>query len=116
MNDSDIPILKRLHDLYNTFHEYRRTVPKAERFTLYERSENAILDVVECVLQAGYSKTGDKAALLDRASVKLNVLRFMIRLLKETKALDVKKYAFLQEIIDEIGRMLGGWIRSTGSR
>jgi len=115
MNDSDIPILKKSYDLYRTFHTYRRIVPKAERFTLYERSENAILDMVETILEAGYSKSAQKALVLERASVKLNVIRFFVRLLKETRAIDIKKYAILQEMIDEIGRMLGGWIRSIGS-
>ena len=115
MNDSDIPILKTSFDLYRTFHTYRRIVPKAERFTLYERSENAILDMVETILEAGYSKSAQKALVLERASVKLNVIRFFVRLLKETRAIDIKKYAILQEMIDEIGRMLGGWIRSIGS-
>ena len=115
MNDSDIPILKKSYDLHRTFHTYRRIVPKAERFTLYERSENAILDMVETILEAGYSKSAQKALVLERASVKLNVIRFFVRLLKETRAIDIKKYAILQEMIDEIGRMLGGWIRSIGS-
>lgn len=116
MDDSDIPILKKSYELYRTFHEYRRSVPKAERFTLYERGENAILDVVECILEAGYLKSGNKSALLDRASMKLNVLRFLIRLLKETRAIDAKKYIALQAMIDDIGRQLGGWMRSAGPR
>lgn len=116
MNDSDIPILKKAYDLYRTFHTYRRVVPKVERFTLYERCENAILDMIEAILEAGYSRSGQKALVLEHTSVKLNIARFFIRLLKETRAIDVKKYAVLQEMVDEIGRMLGGWIRSTGAR
>lgn len=116
MNDTDIPILKKAYDLYRTFHMYRRVVPKAERFTLYERCENAILDTIEAILEAGYSKSTQKAFVLERASVKLNIVRFFIRLLKETRAIDIKKYTTLQEMVDEIGRMLGGWIRSTGPR
>lgn len=116
MNDTDIPILKKAYDLYRTFHTYRRVVPKAERFTLYDRCENAILDMIEALLEAGYSRSAQKSPVLERASVKLNIVRFFIRLLKETRCIDVKKYTVLQEIIDEIGRMLGGWIRSTGAR
>ena len=115
MNDADIPILKKAYDLYLIFHMYRRVVPKAERFTLYERCENAILDMIEAILEAGYSKSVQKAATLERASVKLNIVRFFTRLLKETRSIDTKKYVKLQEMIDEIGRMLGGWIRSTSS-
>ena len=116
MNDADIPILKKSYDLYRTFNEYRRVVPKAVRHTIYERSENAILDMVEYILEAGYSKSGDKVAILERASVKLNLLRFFVRLMKETRSIDTKKYTVLQAHIDEIGRMLGGWIRSQGSK
>ncbi|OHA26139.1 MAG: hypothetical protein A3C06_03945 [Candidatus Taylorbacteria bacterium RIFCSPHIGHO2_02_FULL_46_13] len=114
MNETDIPILKRTYDLYKLFHEYRKIIPKQDRFTVYERSENVILDVLECFLEAGYSKSTHKLALLEKASVKLNALRFFIRLLKDTRSLDAKKYLALQTLIDEIGRMLGGWIRSTG--
>jgi hypothetical protein len=35
--------------------------------------------------------------------------------MKETKVFDLKKYTVLQEKIDEIGRMLGGWIRSSSN-
>lgn len=95
------------------FHEYRKLVSKADRFTVYERSENLIIDIIELFLEAGYTKSAHKCAVLEKASVKLNTLRFLIRLMKETKVFDLKKYTTLQEKIDEIGRMLGGWIRST---
>ena len=114
MTDADIPILKKAYDLYRTFNEYRKLVPKADRHTIYERSENAILDMVECILEAGYSKSSDKTAILERASMKLNLLRFLVRLMKETRSIDAKKYTVLQSHIDEIGRMLGGWIGSQG--
>lgn len=116
MNEMDIPILKKTYELYKLFHEYRRIVSKADRFTVYERSENLIMDIVEFLLEAGYSKSGGKTALLEKASVKLNTLRFFIRLMKETRVIDIKKFAALQTLIDEIGRMLGGWIRSNGQR
>ena len=50
MNEIDIPILKKAYDLYKTFHEYRKVVPKADRFTIYERSEHFILDTIELLI------------------------------------------------------------------
>ncbi len=115
MNDIDVPILKKSYELYQIFHDYRKLVLKSDRFTIFERSEDIIIDVIELFLEAGYSKSTsvNKAAILEKASVKLNILRFLIRLMKDTKSLDNKKYIILQEMIDEIGRMLGGWIRSS---
>jgi hypothetical protein len=116
MNDIDIPILKKSYELYQVFHDYRKLVLKSDRFTIFERSEDVIIDVIELFLEAGYSKNTsvNKFVILEKASVKLNTLRFLIRLMKDTKSLDTKKYIILQEMIDEIGRMLGGWIRSSG--
>jgi len=114
MNDTEIPLLKKSYDLYKTFHEYRKSVPKHDRHTIYERSEQLMLDMIEAFFQAGYSRSDTKTGMLEKASVKLNTLRLLVRLMKDTKTLDTKKYVTLQEMIDEIGRMLGGWIRSTG--
>ena len=91
-------------------------VAKEDRFTIYTRSENLIIDMVELFLEAGYTKGSNKVPLLDKASAKLNTLRFFVRLMKETRVIDLKKYTTIQEMIDEIGRMLGGWIRSNGAR
>ena len=43
----------------------------------------------------------------------MSMLRGFIRLMKDTKALDIKKYIILQSHIDELGRQIGGWLRST---
>lgn len=115
MNDDDIPILKKLNELYKVFLEIRKLVPKQDRHTIYERSERALLDTIELLFHAGYAKSSTKTVILEKASVKLNLLRFLIRTMKETKTLDTKKYIRIQELVDEIGRMLGGWIRSTQS-
>lgn len=113
MNDNDVPVLRKIHELYTVFHEYRVLTPKHERFSIYERSENIIIDILEFVLEASYAPKERKLILLEKASVKLNVVRFFIRLMKESKTIDLKKYVLLQSIIDEIGRMLGGWIKSS---
>jgi len=112
MNNNDIPVLNKSYELYKLFHEYRKVVPKQDRFTIYERSENVILGTIELLLEASYGNKERKVILLEKSSVKLNVLRFLIRLMKETKTFDLKKYTNIETLIDEIGRMTGGWIRS----
>lgn len=113
MNDFDIPILKKAYTLYRTFHDYRKLVPKQDRYTVFERSEDMILDVIEHLLEAAHSQGAVKRKSLEVASTRLNLLRFLVRLLKDVKSIDLKKYAVLEEMIDEIGRMLGGWLRSS---
>lgn len=117
MNDNlDIPIFKKSYELYKTFYGYRADISKQDRYTIWQRCENAILDVLEAILLASQSSKTEKLPVLEAASVKLNVLRVLIRLTKDVKAIDNKKYVALETGIDEIGRMLGGWIRSTKER
>jgi four helix bundle protein len=112
MDDFDIPIFKKTYDLYKTFYGYRNLIPKQDRYTICERCDTLILDVLQNILVASKLQKGEKLSALEAASAKLNFLRVFIRLMKETKAIDNKKYLALQSAIDEIGRMLGGWIRS----
>ena len=45
-------------------------------------------------------------------SNKLDLLKVLIRLAKETRTIDANQYIAIQEIIQETGRMIGGWIKS----
>lgn len=112
MNDFDIPIFKKSYDLYKTLHEYRKLVPKQDRYTIYERIDTLTLDVIGGIIMASNQQKLAKVPTLELVSTKLNILRVLIRLLKDTNAIDMKKYLSFEASIDEIGRMLGGWIRS----
>ena len=116
MDEFDIPIFKEAFNLYKLFYSYRNTLSKQDRYTLWQRCENLILDILENILWASYLSKSEKLPVLEKTSLKLNLLRVILRLCKEVKAIDSKKYILSQEIVDEIGRMLGGWIKSTKER
>jgi len=44
--------------------------------------------------------------------LKTDTLKILIRLAKEVKALDNKKYIQLEQELQELGKMIGGWMRS----
>jgi len=116
MQNFDIPIFKKAYDLYNEFYGLRNSVPKQDRFTIWQRCENIILEILEYILDASQLAKTEKLPILQKASVKLNLLRVFLRLCKDTKVLDIKKYIRLEQNVDEIGRMLGGWIKSIQDR
>jgi hypothetical protein len=115
MNEFDIPIFKKSYDLYKIFHGYHQLIPKKDRFTTYERAENVLLDMMTSIFRASTQSKKEKVFILDEASTQLNLFRVFIRLMKDVKSLDNKKYTVIQAEVDEIGRMLGGWIRSLKS-
>lgn len=115
-SDLDIPIFRKSYDLYKTFYGFRGSVPKQDRYTVWQRCETLILEVLEGILYASQTSKAEKLPFLEKTSMKLNFLRVFVRLMKDTKAVDSKKYLVLEAQIDEIGRMLGGWIRATRER
>ncbi|MEK7390854.1 MAG: diversity-generating retroelement protein Avd [Patescibacteria group bacterium] len=115
-NDLDIPIFKRTYDLYKEFYMYRLSVPKQDRYTLWQKSESLLIEVLEGILYASQQSKSEKLPTLEKTSVKLNFLRVCVRLMKDVKAVDDKKYVLIEANLDEIGRMLGGWIKSTRER
>jgi hypothetical protein len=116
MNDLDIPIFKKSYDLYKDFYNLRLSVPKQDRYTLWQKCESLLIEVLEGILFASQQSKAEKLPTLEKTSVKLNFLRVCIRLMKDIKAIDAKKYIIIEANLDEIGRMLGGWIKSTRDR
>lgn len=113
MNDLDIPIFKKTYDLYKEFYNLRLSVPKQDRYTLWQKCESGLIEMLEGILFASQQARPEKLPTLEKTSVKLNFLRVCIRLMKDIKAIDSKKYIAIEARLDEIGRMLGGWIKST---
>ena len=70
-----------------------------------------MLDVFEIMFSIPTAK--DKIAKLNETSVKVDLLKVLLRLSKDTKALNNNSYLALQATLQEIGKMLGGWIRAT---
>ena len=112
MDDFDIPIFKKTYDLYKLFYSYRNVMSKQDRYTIWQRCDGMMLEILDGIMAASQMSKVEKLPTLEKASMKLNFLRVFIRLMHETRGIDGKKYLALQEPIDEIGRMLGGWIRS----
>ena len=112
MQQLDVPIIQKTYELYKTMHGYQRSIPKLERFTLWQKCENSALTVLEGLLQVGYVPLERSADLLTKVSAHVDMLRVFLRLAHDTKTIDQKKYIAIQAITDEIGRMLGGWLKS----
>lgn len=113
MDTFDIPIFRKAYDLYRTFYGYRTAINKQDRYTIWQKCESIILEILEGILLASQKFKAEKLPVLEEVSVKLNFLRVFLRLMKDVKTIDLKKYVVLEASVDEIGRMLGGWIKSS---
>lgn len=91
---------------------YLKLFPKKDRYTLGQKLDSLTLAIFELILMAGTSQKDKKSLYLEKAIISVDLLKILIRLAKDVQALDNKKYLQLEQYLQEIGRMLGGWRRS----
>jgi len=84
--------------------------PKDQRFLLADRIERILLDILEMLIEAVYSKY--RRGILIKINLKLDILRFMMRIAKDMKYISIKAYDFFCQSVLEIGKMVGGWMRT----
>jgi len=109
---SEVPLFQKIYDFYKLFYLYIDHFPKKSREVLGQKIEQTILELLEAVSQASYTSPSEKIKDLKLASTKLDFLKILIRLTHELKIIDQKKYLSLETSLQEMGKMLGGWLRS----
>jgi len=84
--------------------------PRVRRFTLGERLESVLLQVLELSVQAAFTRS--KREALQQANLKLETAKHLWRLAHELRAAPVRQYEHGARLMEELGRQLGGWLRS----
>lgn len=109
----DIPIFAKTYELYKTFYSFLPSFPKKERYTLGQRCEIVLLDILELIILASSISKQEKLPVLRKVSTKIDVLKVLFKLGNDLKIVDNKKYQILEQSLNEIGKMVGGWIKTT---
>ncbi len=97
--------IKTVVPVVNNFH-------RPQRFLLGSRIENQALDLLDLLLETYYGPKHSKKSKLYAANLSIEKLRHLLRLAYELKYLNPKKLDQLMELLLEIGRMIGGWLKS----
>ena len=107
---SDAPnAIAETYDLLKWLMPVISKFPKDKRYTLGNRIENKLLDILELLLEANYSRI--KLETLKKTNLELESFRFLIRLSHDLQFINLRRYEFISKETNEIGRLVGGWIR-----
>lgn len=85
--------------------------PRNRRFTLGERIESGLLDVLQSLIAAAYSR--EKTTPLTEANQKLAVTRHLWRLCFELRVIPVARYEHGARLFVDLGRQIGGWRKAS---
>lgn len=87
-----------------------RHFPKAEKHCLGAEIRNTMWQLQRLIVTA--IKRYHKKTTLSELDVELAILRRQVRTAKDMRFIDLKKYEHWSRMLVELGKMIGGWIRS----
>jgi hypothetical protein len=113
LRKSDEPpvLLVRWYEVVKWLLERVESFPKNQRFIFGQRVADAALDIMDLLVEAAYRK--EKREVLVRANLRLERLRWLLRLARERNLLTARQQEFVAEQFHECGKMLGGWIKAS---
>src|SRR5262249_40583657 len=112
--EEQLAVIVKTFDLVKWSCQHTGRFPRNHRFTLGERIERRLYDLLETLVQARYTR--DRQPLLRQANLSLEILRFQMRLAHELNCLRTNSYGFATQALQEIGAMVGGWMKAGAGR
>ena len=84
--------------------------PKKIRFTFTTRIDNLTLDILEKIIACKFNP-GLRQKGLKKINLDLEKLRVLLRVCNELKYLPHRQYQYAVIRINEVGRMVWGWLK-----
>lgn len=113
----ELNVWQKAHALVLAIYSVTARFPAEERYGIVSQLRRAGASVAANIAE-GFSRHSTKEFLryLDLAGGSLGEVRYFLLLSRDLRHLDVKEYARLREQSDEVGRLLGGLVRSLRKR
>jgi hypothetical protein len=106
------PIFIKSYEMLSWLLHHTGKFPKSQRFVMAKRMEEAALDFHDMIVKASKGLSGQA---LEEADFHLARLKIYNRLCKDLKLHSFAQYEHLAGMLEEIGKLLGGW-KKTRSR
>jgi len=105
-------LYQKSYDFFLYLSRIIRYFPKSEKFVLSAQIKNKTLEFIGMVIKA--NKLRDKSVAMLECDVLLEQLKTLLRVAKDLGYMKSAQYENCSKALSEIGRILGGWIKSCG--
>jgi four helix bundle protein len=106
----NLKIKQKCEDMIKYGYIALRQFPKSEKFSLAQDIKRTMFGLLEQIIRANRSR--DKRETIYAIDTELEILRTQVRLAMELQFLPFAKYEVWGGNLAELGRMIGGWVKS----
>lgn len=107
----NLPVYKVAYDLLQEIIRLRTQLKREYKYTLGEKLVNEATEMIINIFRANASK--NKKELIFKARENTEVVRLLLRLLKDLKELSLKRFIAVNEKLEVVSRQLTGWMKSS---
>ena len=109
-------IFTRTYDFLSWLLPLAEKFPRSQRFVVTQRLQSAVLNFQEAIIEANSLRGLLRVEKLYLADAELRKVRLYLRLCEKWKWMSAGQYRHVSEMVAEIGRLLGGWLKASHSR
>ena len=104
---TELPVFKKSYDLLLLLVDLAANLPKSYKYTFGERLQ---LEATEMIINIYKANTAiDKQDHIFKSREHLETIRLLVRVLYDTKQINLRRMVFLNGLIEEISKQLTGW-------
>ncbi|KOR29046.1 hypothetical protein TI04_09550 [Achromatium sp. WMS2] len=110
---SELSIIQHTYDLIRWYIPILNRMPLDYKLTLGRRIMDGLYNLLENLIRNKYqSNRPIKLSSLEQLNSDLEIIRHQTRLAHQFELLSTKRYEYVILALNEIGKELGGWIKS----
>ncbi|MBI2476007.1 MAG: four helix bundle protein [Candidatus Taylorbacteria bacterium] len=98
--------------MYKEIYRIGNKITKRDKLGLHAKVESVILEILSLAIAAAFTPREKKKSILESARLKTEIAKQLIRTEQELHIIAEASYLALEEGLQEISKMLNGWINS----
>lgn len=106
-----MPVIHKLTVVYKAVYILANKISKRDRYGIYLKIETVALDALALGLEAALLSKGEKRPSLRALSIKIELLKHLLRVAHEVNAIDQRHYIAIEAELYELSKMVSGWLK-----
>jgi len=106
----ELPVYKATYDLLIGIFRFTKDFSREYKYTVGEKLKNETLDLIILIYRANSKK--NKVETLQNAREHIEVIRLLIRLLKDLRQINLKKFVNINKLVENVSKQITGWQKS----
>jgi hypothetical protein len=106
----ELPVYKACYDLLLETFLITKDFSREYKYTVGESLKKETIELLTLIFRANSIK--DKEAVLQEARERIEVIRLFVRLMKDLRQINLKRFVQVNQKVEDVSKQLTGWQKS----